>query len=35
VVARIDDRRTIIDLRSVAPVDDAVLESAIAALSAH
>jgi L-seryl-tRNA(Ser) seleniumtransferase len=35
VVARVEGRRTIVDLRSVAPADDAVLEAAIAALPAH
>jgi len=35
VVARVEGRRTIVDLRSVAPADDAVLESAIAALPAR
>lgn len=35
VVARVEGRRTILDLRSVAPGDDAVLESAIASLPAH
>lgn len=34
VVARVEGRRTVLDLRSVAPTDDAVLSSAIAALPA-
>ncbi len=35
VVARVEGRRTVLDLRSVAPADDAVLSSAIAALPAR